>query len=188
MVSRRQFLAGLASVAAAGPALAAAEHASVVYMKQVGRDLLSAHRQGTVSAFKRAVQRHGDIPSIADYSLGDYGAKLPKQQRQRYYSGVANFIARYFAQQSHEYRIAKFDIGEARASSDREVTVSSTVYLMTGQTYTVNWRLTWKGGRYRVLDAKLLGFSLTYMQRNIFTDFISKRNGNVGDLVIALNR
>jgi phospholipid transport system substrate-binding protein len=187
MISRRSFLFALAGVATAGPVAAAAEHASVVYMKQVGRDLLNAHRQGTVSAFKRAVQRHGDIPAIADYSLGNYGSKLPVGLRQRYHRGVANFIARYFAQQSQEYRIAKFDIGEARASNGSDVAVSSTVYLMNGQTYNVNWRLTWRGGRYRVMDAKLLGFSLTYMQRNIFTDFISKRNGNVNDLVVALN-
>ena len=95
--------------------------------------------------------------------------------------------ARYFAQQSQEYRIAKFEVGDASAVSEREIFVGSTVYLLSGQTYTVGWRLIWKGGRYRVVDAKVLGFSLTYMQRNIFTDFISKRNGNVGDLVVALN-
>ena len=37
-------------------------------------------------------------------------------------------------------------------------------------------------------DVKVLGFSLVYLQRGIFTSFISKRNGDVGQLVIALNR
>jgi len=39
-----------------------------------------------------------------------------------------------------------------------------------------------------VLDAKVLGFSLVYLQRGLFTSFVSKRNGNVGELVAALNR
>jgi len=39
-----------------------------------------------------------------------------------------------------------------------------------------------------VLDAKVLGFSLVYMQRALFTAFISKRNGDVRQLVAALTR
>ena len=41
---------------------------------------------------------------------------------------------------------------------------------------------------YKVLDAKVIGFSLVYLQRGIFTSFVSKRNGNVAELVTALNR
>jgi phospholipid transport system substrate-binding protein len=189
MLTRRGFLGGFVALAAVPVgAQAAADHPSVTYMKQVGKDLLNAHRQGTVSAFMRAVQRHGDIQAISDYSLGNYGAKLAAGQRQHYYRGVATFISRYFAQQSREYRIAKYEIGEASASDSKNVTVSSTVFLLSGQTYTVNWKLTWKNGRYRITDAKMLGFSLTYMQRNLFTDFLDKRNGDVAQLVAALNR
>jgi hypothetical protein len=33
-----------------------------------------------------------------------------------------------------------------------------------------------------------MGFSLIYLQRGIFTSFLSKRNGDVSELVAALNR
>ena len=177
-----------ASTLAAFPASAATEHPSVSYMRQVGKDLLNAHRQGTVSAFHRAVQRHADIPGIAEYSLGAYGSKLTPGQRQKYYRGVANFISRYFAEQSHEFQVAQYELGDATADDSKDVYVNSKVNLLTGQSYNVKWRLSWRGGRYRVIDAKMLGFSLTYMQRNLFTSFIDKRNGNVGDLIVALNR
>jgi phospholipid transport system substrate-binding protein len=39
-----------------------------------------------------------------------------------------------------------------------------------------------------VRDAKVLGFSMVYMQRGLFTSFISKRNGDVEQLVAALTR
>jgi phospholipid transport system substrate-binding protein len=187
MISRRSFLTALA-VLSTTPAHAAAEHPSVVFMRQVGKDLLNAHRQGTVAAFMRVVQRHADIPSIADYSLGDYESDISSGEKQRYYRGVATFISRYFADQSREYRIAKYELGEARVSGNNDIQVSSTVYLLTGQQYTVNWRIGWRDGRYRVTDAKMLGFSLTYMQRNLFTSFIAKKNGDVSQLVAALNR
>ena len=179
---------GLAASLAAAPAVAAGEHPSIVYMKKVAKDMLNANRQGTVASFKRAIQRHADIAGIADYSLGQYLSKLPAAQKERYYGGVATFMARYFADQSREYRIAKYDIGEASADDNNEVLIDTKVYLMSGETYTVVWRLGWRGGRYKVLDAKVLGFSLVYLQRGIFTSFISKRDGDVGQLVTALNR
>jgi phospholipid transport system substrate-binding protein len=187
MITRRKFLTAIL-VASAAPALADTEHPSVVYMKQVGKDLLNAHRQGTVSAFLRVVQRYADIQGIAEYSLGDYQNDISPGQRERYYRGVATFISRYFADQSREYRIAKYELGEARVSGDNDIQIPSTVYLMTGQQYTVNWRVGWRNGRYRVTDAKMLGFSMTYMQRNLFTSFIAKKNGDVSQLVAALNR
>jgi phospholipid transport system substrate-binding protein len=187
MLSRRALVLAFFATGVA-QASATAEHPSISYMKTVGKDLLNAHRQGTVSAFMRAVQRHGDIPAISDYSLGEYGPKMPVGQKQRYYRGVANFIARYFADQSREFRVAKYEIGDATVTSNEDIIVSSQVFLLSGQTYTVNWRIAWKGGRYRVIDAKMLGFSLTYLQRNLFTSFLSKRNGDVAQLVAALNR
>ena len=184
MLSRRLFL-GLLAVTLATPAQA--EHPSVSYMRTVGKDMLAAHRQGTVSAFMRVIQRHADVAGIGAYSLGDYNDKLGAGQRARYNRGVANFMARYFAEQSHIYTVAKYEIGEATVDGD-DILVASRVFLMSGQTYTVTWRVHWGGGRYRVTDVKVLGFSLTYMQRGIFTSFVAKKNGNVGDLVVALNR
>jgi hypothetical protein len=64
--------------------------------------------------------------------------------------------------------------------------VASKVYLMTGQVYTVTWRLVWRGKGYKVSDAKVLGFSLIYLQRGIFTSYLSKRNGDLKQLMAAL--
>ncbi|MCB1377568.1 MAG: ABC transporter substrate-binding protein [Alphaproteobacteria bacterium] len=188
VLSRRALLGGLATVVLSGAAVAAADHPALAYMRKVAKDMLNAHRQGTVNGFKSAIQRHADVHEIADYSLGQYRKKLPSGQRERYYSGVVNFMARYFADQSREYPIAKYEIGEARVDKDKDVLVNSKVFLLSGQTYTVVWRLGWRGGRYKVLDVKVLGFSMVYMQRGLFTSFITKRNGDVGQLVAALNK
>ena len=186
-LSRRAVVLGMAFSLVA-PGVARAEHPSVIYMRKVAKDMLNAHRQGTVASFKRAILRHADVNGIGDYSLGQYRPKLAGAQKSRYYGGVANFMARYFADQSREYPIAKYELGEATALDGKNVQVSSKIYLLSGQTYTVVWRLGWIGGHYRVTDVKVLGFSLTYLQRGIFTSYLSKRSGDVSQLVAALNR
>lgn len=186
-LSRRAVALGLVFSLVA-PGLARAEHPSLAYMRKVAKDMLNAHRQGTVASFRRAILRHADIQGIGDYSLGQYRPKLPGGQKERYYSGVATFMARYFADQSRQYPIAKYELGEATATSGKDVQISSKVFLLSGQTYTVVWRLGWTGGRYKITDVKVLGFSLVYLQRGIFTSYLSKKNGDVGQLVAALNR
>ena len=184
MITRRT-LFSLSFAALASPALAG-DHPSIVFMNQVGKDLLHAHRIGTVAAFQRVIQRYSDVSGIAAYSLGQYNVN--GGQRGQYQRGVAKFIARYFAEQSHEYPIAKYEVGEATVADNKDVFVSSKVFMMAGQTYSVTWRLSWIGGQYKVVDAKFLGFSMVNQQRSLFTSYVGKHNGNVGDLITALNR
>lgn len=187
MTSRRHFLA-LALVCCFSATAHAADHPSVSFMKKLGRDMLTAHRAGTVGKFSGVIQTYADVPAIANYSLGQYRGNLKPALRADYYRGVVTFMARYFAEQSHQIEIAKYEIGEAKVDNDKNVVVGSRVYLMNGQTYNVEWHVRWAGGRYRVTDVKVLGFSLTYMQRGLFTAFISKRKGDVSQLVSALTR
>ncbi len=189
-LSRRAFIkagAVVATAAIGGRAAVAGEkdHPSVAFMRKVGKDLLEAHRQGTVNAFLGVIQRYADVPEIALYSLGQYKANLGAAQRPRYFRGVAVFMSRYFADQSREYPIAKYEVGEA-TTDGKDVTVSSRIFLMSGQTYTVNWRLVWRNKSYKVADAKVLGFSMIYMQRGIFTSYLSKRKGDLFQLMTAL--
>ncbi len=186
MISRRTFFVGLFG-ALTTPAIAAGEHPSVGFMRQVGKELLAAHRQGTVPSFLRVVQRYADVPEIAAAALGKYAGSLQSGQRGRYQRGVATYMARYFALQSRDYTVAKYEVGEATVDSNKDVIVESKVYLLTGQTYSVSWRLLWKDGRYKVRDAKVLGFWLTSFQRSDFTSYLDKRNGDINKLIVALN-
>jgi phospholipid transport system substrate-binding protein len=183
MISRRA-LTFFALAALAAPARA--EHPSIAFMNQMGKDLLHAHRLGTVPAFLRVIQRYADVQGISEYSLGDYKVNAP--QKSTYVRGVANFMSRYFAEQSRSYPVAKYEVGEATIDTNKDVLVDTRIYMMAGQTYSVSWRLTWVNGQYKVADAKFLGFSMTYQQRSLFTSFIGKHNGDVGQLITALNR
>ena len=155
-------------------------------MSRVGEELLHAHRQGTVSAFMRVIERYADMEEISSESIGSY--EVPSGQDARYRRGVAAFISRYMAEQSRNYPIAKFEIGEATVDKDKNVLVASTVYMMAGQTYTVSWKLNWTGGTYKIADARFLGFSMTGQEKSLFTSYIAKHEGDVNALIVALNR
>jgi phospholipid transport system substrate-binding protein len=186
MISRRALL-GFITALSISPAFAG-DHPSVTFMKQFGKDMLNAHRLGTVGKFSGVIQNYSDVTGISNYSLGQYKPKLQAAEREKYYRGVVTFMARYFAEQSREYRVAKYEIGEATVDDKKNVVVSSRVFLLSGQTYNVSWQLNWIGGRYKISDVKVLGFSLTYLQRGLFTSYITKRKGDVSQLVVALNR
>jgi len=186
MITRRALL-GFIAVASISPAVAA-DHPSVAFMRRFGKDMLAAHRIGTVGKFAGVIEAYDDVAGISNYSLGQYKPNLRANQRNRYYQGVVTFMSRYFAEQSREYRVAKYEIGEASVDQNKDVIVASKVFLLSGQTYNVRWKLRWTGGTYKVADVKVLGFSLTYLQRGLFTSYISKRKGDVSQLVAALTR
>ena len=186
---RRTMLTGLVAGALALPAARArAADASVAYMKKAASELFNAHKLGTVSAFLPPIERYADVASIADYSLGQYAAKLPADDRQNYYKGVALFIARYFADQTRYYRIAKWEIGEPENQSGGDVLIDTRVTLLTGARHNVEWRLTPKGKSFKITDVKVAGFSLIYFQRGLFVSYIRERKGDVRQLVAVLNR
>jgi len=191
LVTRREMIAAgaalVATTALSGASRAAEPHPSLAYMRKAAKDLLNAHRAGTSASFLRVIQRYADVPDIALYSLGQYRPRLPEMLRQRYYRGVAVFMSRYFAGQSREYPVAKYELGSATPDG-KDVLIDSKVYLLSGATYKVVWRLAWKGKGYKITDAKVLGFSLVYLQRGIFTSYLSKRNGDIVQLVAALDR
>jgi ABC-type transporter MlaC component len=187
MLTRRIFFAGLAWAAAASTA-EAADHPSVVYMRQVAKDMLAAHRQGTISAFLRAIQRHADVRGIGTYVLGSYANKVPSSQTARYNKGVANYMALFFANGSRDYTIAKYEIGEATVDDDKSVLVETTVYLMTGRSYTATWKLVWVGGSYKVRDVRVLGFWMTNQQRSDFISFLGKPDHSMNQLIDILTK
>ena len=126
------------------------------------------------------------MPAPNAAALGKYGDKLPSAQKAKYQRGVATYMARYFALQSRDYTVAKYEVGEAKVDANKDVLVDTKVYLLTGQVYNVAWRLVWRDGRYKVRDAKVLGFWLTNFQRSDFVSYLDKRNGDIGKLIKAL--
>lgn len=185
MMNRRSLLTLLTAAAAAPRGLAASEPPSVAFMRQVAKELLAAHRQGTTPAFLRVIQRYADMPEISEYSLGQYSGKLQKTQKPRYQRAVATYMARVLSMGSRDYTVSKYEIGEATVDKNKDVVVNSRVYLVTGQTYSVGWQLVWRDGRYKVRDIRIIIW-LIPQQKSEFVSFLNKYNGDINRLIVAL--
>jgi ABC-type transporter MlaC component len=165
-----------------------AKHPAILYMETVAKDLFAAQKDGTIVAYFKVITKHADLPAIGLYALGQYRSDLPRADYDRYFSGVARFMARYFADQTRKFRVAKAEFDQDPVEDDGDLLVRTKITLMSGSKYNVVFRLTPQKQGYKVSDVKVLGFSLTYLQRGIFLSFINKRGGSVSALVAALTR
>jgi len=166
---------------------AAGSNAAIRFMKRVAADLMAAQRDGRVIAYYRVISRRADLPAISLYSLGQYRSQLPNSKRSAFYRGVGGFMARYFADQSNDYRVVKADFSDTTRRDGDMTLVDSNLTLASGSTYHVVWRLAHHRSGYRIADVRVLGFSLIHLQQRIFLSYISKK-GSVQALVSALTR
>ena len=182
-------VAGAFAPAVAGSAKAATPlHPTVKYMQATAAELMRVQNRPSARRFADVIRRRADVHAIAMYSLGRYKAQLPRKQKALYVKGVRQFMARYFADQARKYRVKKAVIEQTPRKDGDNWLVRSKVTLDTGQSYVVTWKLHRTRFGWRVVDVKVMGFSLSFLQRGLFYKFLQKKNGDVGALVMALNR
>lgn len=180
-------LLAVCAVAANAPARAA--DPAVVFMSQVGRELMAAARTRSPGAMAAVIERHGDLTQIGLAALGEYRTRLPQSERASYFSGMAKWMGRYAASEAPNYPIARVEwVNESMRGSYGSIMVDSKVVLASGSAYDVRWVLGKQGTSYKVRDAMLLGFSMTTQLQSLFEDYISKNGGNPRALAAALNR
>ncbi len=192
MMKRRFFLATLLIAFVVAPQQAQTQTikntAAVNQMKRIANALRNAQNVGTRSAFREVIRKYADVPTIALYSLGRYKSKLQKSRRSRYFRGVQAFMGRYFSNESRRYKVAKTQINSNIKQDGKDVLISTKVELTSGSSYNVEWRLSKRRTGYKITDIKVLGFSMTFLQRGMFTAYVRKKDGSVEDLITALNK
>jgi phospholipid transport system substrate-binding protein len=161
---------------------------AVIFMAQVGKELMAAARTRSPGAMAGVVERHADVTQIGLFSLGEYRNRLPQEERPSYYSGMARFIGRYAASESPKYPLARVEWANQSIRSGSGVMVDSRIVLADGSAYDVRWALTRYGSSFKVRDAMVLGFWMTPFLKNLFEDYIAKNGGNPRALTAALNR
>jgi phospholipid transport system substrate-binding protein len=170
------------------PAPVHAGEAPARYMQRVAKDLIKAARSNSQTAFARAVRSHSDYRSIGLYSLGAYRRGLPRSDRNPYFSGMINFIARYAANNAPKYPVANAVVTGQTEETKSGVHVDTRVTLADGTSYDVRWLLVRRGSTWKVRDAQVLGFWMSPFLKNLFENYIAENGGNPRALVVALNR
>lgn len=161
---------------------------AVIFMAQVGRELMAAARTRSPGVMANVIERYGDVAQIGLYSLGEYRTKLAHPERPAYYSGTARFIGRYAAAEAPKYPVERVEWVNQSFRGASGLMVDSRVVLADGSAYDVRWLLFKYGNSYKVRDAMVLGFWMTPFLKNLFEDYIGKNGGNPRALTAALNR
>ena len=87
---------------------------AVIFMAQVGKDLMAAARTRSPGAMASVVERHADVTQIGLFSLGEYRNRLPQEERPSYFSGMARFIGRYAANEVAQIPARSRRVGEPK--------------------------------------------------------------------------
>ena len=168
---------------------AAADDDAVTFMRRAAADLINAQKQGSQAAFERVVAQYGHVPAIGMAALGNYRQGLQHSDRSAYYRGLARFIGRYAAQESPKYPVARVTFAPVSVKDGRSVMVDSQVIMTDGSAYDVRWMLIPNRKTFKVRDAQVLNsIWASPFLTTLFESYIAENGGQVGSLVVALNR
>lgn len=162
--------------AVANPACEAAS-----YVESVGEAYDRASRSGSSSAFATAAARFTDLRALSLFALGRYRKDLPKSREGEYLALTRKFIGEFMADNGKGFRASELQVVNCRKSGS---TILVDARLSTGGK--VMFRLSQRGGSYRVQDVNMRGIWLAQQLRSTFVGTIS-RTGSIDELFKYLN-
>ncbi len=161
---------------------------ATAFMQRASSELLAANRTRSPMAFANTLRKYGDLPGIGLSSLGTYAANLSKGDRPLYYNGIVNFISRYAANESNKYAVEKASILGQSEEDANGASVETRIWLRSGESYDVRWKLIRSGATFKIRDAQILGFWMTPFLADLFQKYIVENGGSSKALIMALNR
>ncbi len=161
---------------------------ATAFMQRASNELIAANRSRSPMAFATALRKYSDLPGIGLTSLGDYANGLPRSDRPLYYNGIVNFISRYTANESAKYTVDRASILGVGEEDANGASVETRIWLRSGESYDVRWKLMRSGASFKIRDAQVLGFWMTPFLADLFQKYIAENGGSSKALIMALNR
>lgn len=187
----RRFFSTIAvslAVLASAEVSAAKAESPAKFMQRVANELIAATRSGSTVAIGKVITNYADLYSIGLSALGSYAPRLKRADRPAYHRGLTKFVARYAANESPKYPVARAVMTGQSKGGRNVYYVDSRVTLQGGQTYDVRWVIYKRGSRFKVRDAEVIGLRASSFLDNLFQKYIGENGGNPRALVTALNR
>ncbi len=202
LLTRSMFLAlalsaGLAVTAP--PAHAARNAEAEQYVQQNASAALGALRQSGTSAaqrtqtFNRLMAEFADMPRIAQFVLGRYGAQLRSEPelRQEWVSAFQAYAIAVYEDRLQSYNGAIRVTGSVERIAGRDVIVNSELQpLDGGRPLPVQWRLLRSGSAWKAVDVSLIldgnQIWLAQQQQRDFLAQLDRNNGDIRELITTI--
>lgn len=200
MEIRRSFRPVLLAALAASAVLASAAGANAQSAaKDAGEFMTSLNRvtvelfrnkaldeQARKEQFRELALKSFDIPRISKFVLGRNWRKATPAQRDEFVEVFGEVNLQRFMPLFTEYTEQKFEVTGVRQDKDKpsRFFVASTLTRPEGEPATVEWRLSYKKDRYRILDVVAEGVSMVLTLRKEYGSVVKK--SGVGGLIAQL--
>ena len=189
--TRRIVLAGGAAALLPLPALALSENAASSFVQTAIDDVLEIVNSGQSEAqvlrrFKQVFTSYADINIIARSVLGPPYRTLSSSEQRAFSDAFGSYISNKYGRQFREFRGSTITITRARDGGSKGVLVSSQVR-QTGQSpYALDWQVSDRSGRTKLINLIIEGLSLLTSEREEIRGQLAARGGNVSALTAYL--
>lgn len=194
--SRRSLLLAAAAVAATRARPAAAQQVDIAratsFIRATGQELVAAinaagapvaqRRERVAQILRRAV----DVEGVGRFILGRWWRQASAAQQQEYMQLFEQVLIRNLSARFGEYQGVRFDLGRTQQRTEEDALVNTVVERPNTPAFALDWRVADVGGQPKVVDVIAEGTSLRLTTRSEYSSVISRSNGDVGALLVAM--
>jgi len=134
--------------------------------------------------FRKLLKSSFDMKTIGRFSLGRYWKASSSAQQKEYLKLFEDMVVEVYAARFSEYKGQKLDVRNARPDGKNDSIVQSYILDDSGNEFSIDWRVRYKNGQYKIVDVVIEGVSMTVTQRSDFSSVIQRGGGNV-DVLLA---
>lgn len=188
---RRLILVGGLATLLPLPALALTESAAMAYVQRVIDDVFGIINSGQSEArilrrFKQVFTSYADIDIIARSVLGPPYRSLSNQQKRAFSDAFGSYLSNKYGKQFREFQGATITITRARDAGSKGVLVSSQVRQQGQSPYALDWQVSDRSGRTKLINLIIEGLSLLTSEREEIRGQLEARGGDVNALIAYL--
>lgn len=133
--------------------------------------------------FRKLLRSGFDMKTIGRFSMGRYWRTATPAQQAEYQKLFEKMLVGVYSSRFSEYSGQSIEVRKSRRDSEKDVTVMSAIVQDSGPEIQLDWRVRYKGGRYRVIDVVVEGVSMALTQRSDFSSVIQRGGGDVSVLI-----
>jgi phospholipid transport system substrate-binding protein len=192
--TRRALLVGTAALIALAPlpAPAATTAQAEALVGQLSGELMQLVNSGRSEAqvfagFESILSRYADMPAVAASVLGPPWRGASAGQKQAFVAAFQHYLARRYGKQFREYRNARIVVTGARDGGKAGILVTSRVVRPGQEDIAVDWQISDRSGRTRVVNLIIEGVSMLANERAQVGAILDARRGSIDGLIAQLN-
>jgi phospholipid transport system substrate-binding protein len=199
MTTTTRRLAMLSVIAAAGfPRLVSAQQVDIAratnFIQATGQELVAAINASSASITQRRervaqiLRRAVDVEGVGRFILGRWWRNATPEQQAEYMQLFEQVLIRNLSARFGEYQGVRFSLGRTQARTEEDALVSTIVERPGNPAFGLDWRVAEIGGQPKVVDVIAEGTSLRLTTRSEYSSVITRNNGNVGALLVAMRQ